>query len=216
VCITLRARGFRGAILLPGQHGVIRPKTDGFIGAFTLKRGPGGPLTQKSAGVKKQLFHSIFRLALRTETDSFQLGSTAWRRIQTWTRRLTSVRYLDGSGGNLEVVQSPQGALSIREVGRGQLMEQLQRHHRAVAATLRLLVQLLLVQENGQGLLSCRINNQWIELVSLSHLNSRHLVNGRVTSFITVQHAMTDYILCVRGFGQQVHFFPIIGNGIRH
>lgn len=51
------------------------------------------------------------------------------------------------------MVQSPQGALSICEVGSGELMEQLQRHRGAVAVAFRLLSQFLLVQENGQRLL---------------------------------------------------------------
>lgn len=65
------------------------------------------------------------------------------------------VQYLDCRGGDLEVVQSPEGALSICEVGSRQLMEQLQGHHRAVAVAFRLLIEPLLVQEDGQWFLSC-------------------------------------------------------------
>lgn len=60
-----------------------------------------------------------------------------------------SVQYLDSRGGDLKVVQTPERALAICEVGGRQLMQELQRHHRAVAVALRLFVQLLLVQENG-------------------------------------------------------------------
>ena len=49
--------------------------------------------------------------------------------MSTVSRLSHCLQYLDSRGGNLEVVQSPQGALSICEVGSGQLMEQLQRHH---------------------------------------------------------------------------------------
>lgn len=89
-------------------------------------------------------------------------SDTAWEQIwiSTCSKDLATGshalrRYLDSRGGNLEVVQTPQGAFSVCEVGSGQLMQQLQRHHWAVAVTLRLLVQLLLVQENGQRLLPC-------------------------------------------------------------
>ena len=64
--------------------------------------------------------------------------------------------YLNSGGGYLQVVQPPQGALSVSEVGSSQLVQQLQRHHRAVqtscSSRIRLPVQLLLVQEDGQGL----------------------------------------------------------------
>lgn len=67
--------------------------------------------------------------------------------------------HLDGRGGDLKVVQAPERALAVREVGRRQLMQELQRHHRAVAAAaaLGLFIQLLLVQENGQRLLPCGV-----------------------------------------------------------
>lgn len=65
------------------------------------------------------------------------------------------VHYLNSRGGDLKVVQAPERALAICEVGRRQLMQELQRHHRAVAVALRLFIQLLLVQENGQRLLPC-------------------------------------------------------------
>ena len=40
--------------------------------------------------------------------------------------------HLDGSGGDLEVVQFAQCALSVYEVGGSQLVERLQSHSRAV------------------------------------------------------------------------------------
>lgn len=97
--------------------------------------------------------------------------------------------YLDGRGGNLEVVKSPQGALSIREVGSGQLMEQLQRHHWAVAVTLRLLIQLLLVQENGQRLLSCgSIINQYIQSVFKTPIFYDYLIEKTTHLFYWIKY----------------------------
>lgn len=37
-------------------------------------------------------------------------------------------RYLDGSGGDLDVVQLAQGALPVNEVGGGQLVQSFQSH----------------------------------------------------------------------------------------
>lgn len=68
------------------------------------------------------------------------------------------VQYLDSRGGDLQVVQASERALTVCEVGRRQLVQELQRHHRAVAVALRLFIQLLLVQENGQRLLPCGLS----------------------------------------------------------
>lgn len=65
--------------------------------------------------------------------------------------------YLDGGGGDLDVVQAPQGAVPVDEVGGCQLVQRLQRHRRAVGAHLaafRPLAQLPFVHKNGEGLLS--------------------------------------------------------------
>lgn len=47
-----------------------------------------------------------------------------------------NTRYLNGRGGDLEVVESPESAFSVCEIGSCQLMEQLQRDHRGVAVAL--------------------------------------------------------------------------------
>lgn len=65
------------------------------------------------------------------------------------------MQYLDSRGGDLQVVQASERALTVCEVGRRQLVQELQRHHRAVAVALRLFIQLLLVQKNGQRLFPC-------------------------------------------------------------
>lgn len=59
--------------------------------------------------------------------------------------------YLDGVGGNLDVVQLAQCALSVDEVGGGQLVEGLQSDGRAIAgvvAQLGFLAQLPFVHED--------------------------------------------------------------------
>lgn len=52
------------------------------------------------------------------------------------------------------MVESPEGALSISEIGCSQLVQDFQRHRRAVAVDLRLLAELLFVQEDGERLLA--------------------------------------------------------------
>jgi len=68
-------------------------------------------------------------------------------------------RYLDGGGGDLDVVQLAQGALSVNEVGGGQLVQGLQGDGRGVAqviAHLGFLAQLPFVHKYCQSLFSCR------------------------------------------------------------
>lgn len=52
------------------------------------------------------------------------------------------------------MVQPPEGALSISEIRCSQLVQDFQRHSRAVAVNLRLLAELLFVQEDGERLLA--------------------------------------------------------------
>lgn len=116
--------------------------------------------TWSSANTSLHIAYGAFEYVLYIDIDFSRTiwKSSIWICISTvsgLSRLHACVQYLDSRRGNLEVVQSSQGALSICEVGSSQLMEQLQGHHWAVAVALRLLIQLLLVQENGQRLLSC-------------------------------------------------------------
>lgn len=52
------------------------------------------------------------------------------------------------------MVEPPEGTLSISEIGSSQLVQDFQRHRRAVAVDLRLLAELLFVQEDGERLLA--------------------------------------------------------------
>lgn len=72
-------------------------------------------------------------------------------------------RYLDGPRGYLDMVQPPQSALSVDEVGGCQLVQSLQGHGRAVptapnyrctSCCLCLAAQFPLVHKNGEGLFS--------------------------------------------------------------
>lgn len=68
------------------------------------------------------------------------VAATCWR------------RHLDGGGGDLDVVEFAQGALSVDEVGGSQLMQSLQSHSGgvpSVVAHLCLLTQLPLVNKYG-------------------------------------------------------------------
>lgn len=52
------------------------------------------------------------------------------------------------------MVEPPEGTLSISKIGCGQLVQDFQRHRRAVAVDLGLLAELLFVQEDGERLLA--------------------------------------------------------------
>lgn len=71
---------------------------------------------------------------------SIHVAPTYWR------------RHLDGGGGDLDVVEFAQGALSVDEVGGSQLMQSFQSHSGgipSVVAHLCLLTQLPLVNKYG-------------------------------------------------------------------
>lgn len=80
--------------------------------------------------------------------------------------------YLYGSGCDLNVVQSPEGAVPVDEVGSSQLMQRLQSDQGAIGAgitSFSSLAQLPLVHENCERLLSCSNN---IPHYSIFHLKS--------------------------------------------
>lgn len=56
------------------------------------------------------------------------------------------------------MVKPPEGALSICEIGCSQLVQDFQRHRRAVAVDLRLLAELLFVQEDSERFLAFKRN----------------------------------------------------------
>lgn len=91
--------------------------------------------------------------------------------------------YLNGRGGYLQVVESLEGALSIREIRRSQLVQDFQRYGGNVPGDLRFLAELLFVQEYSKRLLTFWERNEKSNVKNkITNQEKKHLCLGTFCS----------------------------------